>query len=200
MRLTTSARGINEVITKFKNAQGNFEAWRIVEIIRYCLQHVVDEARGRAPVRTGALRDSIDHIMLSENFPMIVGEAFVGAPYGAAVEYGYVAANGTKVKGANYFMPAAMRSRKMFSDMIKQYIKATVDGVAYTPPSSGRGGSKRFKKFQFKQEVGGKTRYKYGPKRGTVGRQFSTLKPSSRKKPSTRFASRYGGGASIIRG
>lgn len=199
MRLVTSARGVNEVITKFKNAQGNFEAWRISEIIKYCLQTIVDEARGRAPVQTGFLRDSIDFIMLSENFPNIIGEAFVGAEYGAAVEYGYVSQSGSKIPGANYFMPAAIRGRKTFQDMIKQYIKAVVQGVPFNPPASRSGGSKRTK-FMQKQKTGGKTRYIYGPKRGTKGRFFNTLKPSGRKQPSNRFSRRFGGGSSILRG
>ena len=195
-----SAIGVKEQVQRFTNISGNFEAWRIAEIINYCLQNIEDGAKSKAPVLTGTLRDSIGHFMISENFPLIAGECYVGVDYGAAVEYGYVGSGGNRVPGRNYFTPSAIRGQNLFNKMMKEYMQANVKGVIYTPPSAPKGKARAHKYQSVTVTATGKKRYKYAPDRGTVSRRYFIRQPGGRKQPSTRFGRPRGGGSSFRRG
>lgn len=53
-------------------------------VIRFGVEEVEREAKRRAPVRTGALRDSIQGRVLNQH----AGDVTVGVEYGPYVEYG----------------------------------------------------------------------------------------------------------------
>lgn len=191
--------GVEKTQLYFNNVKGDFEAWRFVEIVNFCLRKIEDEAKAKAPVVSGFLRDSIGSMMVSEKFPTISGECFVSAPYGSAVEHGYISRAGNRVPARHFFTPAAIRGQVLFRKMIQDYIReAVTTGKLINPPSVTRGKGKQTK-FQFKQRTGSGTRYKYGPDRFTVSKFTFLRKPGGRKQPSTRFQRPRAGSSGVRR-
>ena len=76
--------GLDETITKFKNFLGDIQAFQIGEIINFALAQIEVEAKSKAPVLTGRLRDSIVHFMLND----LSGECTALAPYAAGTGMG----------------------------------------------------------------------------------------------------------------
>lgn len=197
--LNVTATGVEKTQLYLNNVKGDFEAWRLAEITNFCLRHIEDLAKAKAPVVTGFLRDSIGSTMISENYPTISGECFVGAFYGAAVENGYVSKAGNRIAGRKFFAPAAIKGQVLFRKMIKDYIsQAVTTGRLINPPSVSRGKGKSTK-YQFKQKTGAGTRYKYGPDRFTVTSYKFMQRPGGRKQPSTRFRRPRGGSSGVRR-
>lgn len=191
--------GVEKTQLYFNNIKGDFEAWRLVEIVNFCLKKIEDEAKAAAPVVTGFLRDSISSMMITENFPTIAGECFVSAPYAASIENGYISRAGNRVPARRFFTPAAIRGQVLFRKMITDYIReAITTGKLINPPSVTRGKGKSTK-FQFKQRTGSGTRYKYGPDRFTVSKFNFLRKPGGRKQPSTRFQRPKAGSSGVRR-
>jgi hypothetical protein len=100
--------GLNEQVNRFKVMQTAFQSHEIAEIVNYALQQVVDLAYAKAPVRTGALRDSINHVMLSD----YSRDACVSVPYASSQENGYTTPQGARIPGKHYFAPAANTGKK----------------------------------------------------------------------------------------
>jgi hypothetical protein len=188
MPFKVTATGFKEQETRFNVMSTAFQAFEIAEIINYALQNVVDLAYAKAPVFTGALRSSINHVMLSD----YSGEAFVGVPYAAAQEYGFMTKNGVRIPGKNYFMPAAMAGQKLLITELRKYIAANATGKKVEPPHAQKGGG-RGKKYQFKEVTGAGVRYHYAKTTQATKFHFRG-KPGPRKEPSTRFALRKPGG------
>lgn len=175
-----------------------FQSHEIAEIINYALQQVVDLAYARAPVRTGALRASINHVMLSD----YSGEAFVGVAYGARQEDGFTTPQGARIPGKHYFAPAANTGKKTLVAELQKYIASITAGKKVSPPHAQRGGGTRggaaAHKYQFK-EVTGSGRIKYHYAKTTQSTRFGVrYKPGGKKAPGTKFqrplTGRGGGG------
>lgn len=168
-----------------------FQAHEIREIINFALQEVADLARAKAPVRTGALRDSINWVMLSD----YSGEASVGVPYAAAQENGFTTPNGARVAGKHYFAPAAMAGQKLLVAELNKYIAANTQGKLTAPPhgTQGGGGGGTAHKYLRRESTGAGTRYVYGPKRYTTTKRKFQGKPGGRKQPTTKFQARKPG-------
>lgn len=191
--------GVREQVQRFTNMTGNFDPHNISEIVNFCLQSVEDGAKSSAPVLSGFLKDSISHYMISEGFPTISGECFVGAEYGAAVEFGYVGRGGDRVPGRNYFTPNAIKGQNLFRKMMNDFIRQNSLGQKVAIPSASKGKGKKPTKFQFKQKTGAGTRYKYAPDRGTITRRFFIGQPGGRKQPGTSFGRPRGGSSGVRR-
>ena len=73
------------------------------EAVYQTAQGLVDDAKARAPVRTGRLRDSIRITGQTDQRAVVE----VGADYGALVEYGGVSQSGTP-----YWTPATEQARR----------------------------------------------------------------------------------------
>jgi hypothetical protein len=183
--------GLNEQIARFTNMEGAFQSSQIAEIINYALQQVVDLAYAAAPVRTGALRKSINHIMLSD----YSGEAFVGIEYGHAQEDGYITPQGARIPGKHYFAPAANTGRKTLLTELQKYITANAAGKKVAPPHAQKGGGSlgRAHKYLRKEVTGAGVRYIYGPKRTTTTTRHFVGKPGGKKQPTTKFQRRKPG-------
>jgi len=188
MPIRVTATGFKEMETRFKVMETAFQAHEIAEIINYALQNVVDLAYSKAPVLTGTLRSSINHVMLSD----YSGEAFVGVPYAAAQEYGFITKNGARIPGKNYFMPAAMAGQKLLITELRKYIAANSDGRKVEPPHAQKGGG-RGRKYLYKEVTGAGVRYHYAKTTQTTKFHFRG-KPGPRKQPTTKFSYRKPGG------
>jgi len=163
----------------------NFAPAPIGQMVEIALQQVQDEAQSNAPVRTGALRDSITHQMLA----VTTGVCFVGVDYGAAQEFGFVTKQGAHIPGKNYFRPAAMHGKQSLLAMLKRYVQLnlTPGGAASARNSisglRGKGGTSRFgHKYQFKSQTGAGRKYQYGKKRTTVTSYKFRGRPSIRQQ------------------
>lgn len=183
--------GLDEQVARFTNMEGAFQASQIAEIINYALQQVVDLAYAAAPVRTGALRASINHVMLSD----YSGEAFVGISYGSAQEDGYTTPQGARIPGKHYFAPAANTGRKTLLTELQKYVAANAAGKKVSPPHAQKGGSTRSggaHKYLFKEETGAGVRYHYAKTTQTT--KFGIrYKPGGKKSPGTSFQRRKPG-------
>jgi hypothetical protein len=175
--------GWKEQEQRFKIMSTAFQSFEIAEIINYALQQVVDLAYMKAPVFTGALRASINHVMLSD----YSGEAFVGVPYAAAQEYGFVTKQGARIPGKNYFMPAAMAGQKTLIAELKKYVAANAAGKKTAPPHAQKGGGTRGggRKYQYKEITGAGVRYHYAKTTASTKFHFRG-KPGVRKSPTTK--------------
>jgi hypothetical protein len=159
--------GLPDQIQRFKNAELNLQAFEIGEIINWALDGVKMEAQSRAPVRTGTLRNSIINYMISDT----AGECVVLAPYGAAVEFGYVAKGGKRVPGQNYFTPAAIHGAQMLTNELKLYVVKAYQGQRIQPKHAARtGGGKGSSshKYLYKIQTGSGSKYVYSKKSTTV--------------------------------
>lgn len=135
----------------------NFGPTSIGSFIDIALQNVEDLARAAAPIRSGALRDSIQHYMISE----LSGECIVAAPYALPVEYGYMSRGGNRVAGKNFFRPAARAGHALLIDMLKKFIASNVRGIVPTPSHVGKMGGH---KYLYKTVTStGKMKYYYSP-------------------------------------
>jgi hypothetical protein len=186
-----SVTGLAEQPKRFTDMATAFQSFEIAEIINYALQQIVDLAFVAAPFRTGALRNSINHVMLSD----YSGEAFVGVPYGARQEDGFTLPNGGRVPGKHYFAPAANTGRKTLIDELNKYIAAITAGKKVSPPHAQKGGGTRSggaHKYQFKEITSAGVRYHYAKTTQTTkfGIRF---KPGGRKSPGTKFARKKSG-------
>jgi hypothetical protein len=177
-------KGLPESIDHISTMQRNFTAQPIGQIVDIALQQVQDEAQGNAPVFTGTLRGSIQHQMTGPT----AGECFVGVDYAAAQEFGFIAKNGNRIPGKNYFSPAAIHGRLALIKMLQDFAKlnATHDGAkraaSSLQPPSGRKGAVSHK-FLYKRLTGaGKPTYVYGKKSTTVTRRKALLRPGSGKQ------------------
>lgn len=182
-----STIGLNEQPKRFTDMATAFQSFEIAEIINYALQQVVDLAYARAPVRTGALRDSINHVMLSD----YSGEAFVGVDYGARQENGFTLPNGGRVPGKHYFAPAAATGQKTLITELNKYIASITAGKKVSPPHAQRGGGTRggasAHKYKYKS-VTGSGRIKYVYDKTTQPTKFGIrFKPGGKKAPGTKF-------------
>lgn len=183
-----SVTGLAEQPKRFTDMATAFQSHEIAEIINYALQQVVDLAYAAAPVKTGALRGSINHVMLSD----YSGEAFVGISYGARQEDGFTTPQGARVPGKHYFAPAANTGKKTLVAELNKYIIAITGGKKVAPPHAQRGGGTRGggaagHKYQFK-EVTGSGRIKYHYAKTTQPTKFGIrYKPGGKKSPGTKF-------------
>jgi hypothetical protein len=91
--------------------------------VRDAVQDTVSEievgAKQRAPVETGALRNSIQGAMTGE----AAGEVTVGEEYGAPVELGHHTRGGSFVPPQPYLTPAAEAARAHFDARVKKALK-----------------------------------------------------------------------------
>ena len=175
-----TVKGIEKVQQNLKIVETGLQDFQIGEIINFVCDTVKDEARSKAPVRTGTLRDSIVHWMNNE----LSGEVAALAPYAAAVEFGYTTKSGKKVPGAKYFTPAAIHGRKLLLDELKKYAIELAKGNAVKPPTAARGigkGGAKAHKFLYKIQTGSGVRYFYGKKNQTVTTHRQRLRPSGRQ-------------------
>jgi hypothetical protein len=189
--------GMKEQVARFKIMETSFQAHEIREIIAFALQEVVDLARAKAPVLTGALKESITYTMTSD----YAGEASVGVPYGAAQEYGFITQGGKRIAGKGYFAPAATKGQATLVAELKKYIAANTQGTHVDPPHArqGGGGGGGAHKYLRKEVTGAGTRYIYGPKRTTTTKRKVQYKPGPKKQPSTRFQLKKPGRSSTRR-
>lgn len=178
---TISVKGVEKVQQNLKIVQTGLQDFQIGEIINFVCDTVKDEARSKAPVRTGTLRDSIVHWMNNE----LSGEVAALAPYAAAVEFGYTNKSGKRVPGAKYFTPAAIRGRQLLIDTLSKYAVELTKGNPVKPVRGDRGegkGGARAHKFLYKVNTGAGVRYVYGKKSQTRTTFRPLLKPSGRKQ------------------
>lgn len=175
--------------------QTNIQAHNIAEIVNFALVEVEDGAKSSVPVVTGTTRDSINHFMTSEDFPIISGECFVGVPWAAALEFGYISRSGAHVAGKNFFTPNAIKGRATFNKMMHDYIKQVCVAVGPINVPTARKGGKGGHKYQFVEITStGQKRYHYATKGQTrTGFKFVSNR-SIYKTPSTR-GRRFRGGS-----
>src|ERR1044071_4181266 len=176
-----TVKGIEKVQQNLKIVETGLQDFQIGEIINFVCDTVKDEARSKAPVRTGTLRDSIVHWMNNE----LSGEVAALAPYAAAVEFGYTTKSGKRIPGAKYFTPAAIHGRKLLLDELKKYAIELAKGNPVKPPrgdvGEGKGGA-RAHKYLYKVNTGAGVKYVYGKKGQTRTSFRPLLHPSGRKQ------------------
>lgn len=172
--------GLDEQITRFKNAELNLQPHEIGEIINWALDGVKMEAQKNAPVRTGTLRNSIINYMINE----FAGECVALAPYAGAVEFGYVNKAGKSVPGRKYFTPAAVHGAKALVDELKLYTVKSFQGARLKPRSAARSSGKGDigHKYLYKVSTGSGFRYVYSKKSTTVTSFRPLLRPGTRKQ------------------
>lgn len=181
--------GINELEKGFKNFLGDVQAFQIGEIINFALAQIEVEAKSKAPVLTGALRDSIVHYMITD----LSGECLVQVPYAAAQEYGFTTPGGFHVPGKKYFTPAAIHGKATFLTELNKYLKTALTGVVVRPPraprgSRGGGGGASGGVHKYLQKIRTGAGYRYVYAKTTVPTKFRfQANPGGRKQPSTRF-------------
>lgn len=193
LKLGVSITGIPENIERMKNISLGLQPHEIGEIINYVCNIVRGEIQALAPMRTGRLRDSIINYMNTETS----GEVAATAPYAMAVEYGYTSKGGTKVPGANFFRPPAIKGGKLLKDELLKYTIALTQGLKVKAPRAPRGtggrGSIRAHKYLYVVETGAGKRYVYGKKSQTRTSFRPLLKPGPRKQPKSMFRAFRGG-------
>lgn len=186
-------KGLDEMKQRFSTMLNAVQDREIGEIINFALAQVETEAKSKAPVRTGRLRDSIVHYMISD----LSGECIAQAPYAAAQEWGYTAASGGHIPGKNYFTPAAMHGRQTLITELNKYLIAATKGTKPTAPHAARGsrggGGSGTHKYLQKISTGAGTRYVYA-KTTTATKFRLRLKPGGRKSPGTSFSRKKPGG------
>lgn len=84
MTIETRTRGIGALIQTLDNLQGNMPAM-MDEAVAYIADEAYIEARERAPVDTGFLRDNITIEKAGDSYYIVTSEA----PYSIFVEYGF---------------------------------------------------------------------------------------------------------------
>jgi hypothetical protein len=186
-------KGLDELSQRFATMQNDVQNAQIGEIINFALAQVEGEAKSKAPVRTGRLRDSIVHYMISD----LSGECVAQAPYAGAQEYGFIGKNGQRIPGKNYFMPAAMHGKQTLIAELNKYLIAACQGRHPQAPRAARGargsGTGGVHKYLQKIQTGAGTRYVYAKTTAATKFRFQG-KPGGRKQPSTKFQRKKPGG------
>lgn len=90
---------------------------RVRGVTRFTAERVVEEAKSRAPVRTGTLRDSIRVRRVNQYRNDVV----VGAPYGQFVEFGT-----SRMAAQPFFIPAAESVRDEFIKLAREALRTVV--------------------------------------------------------------------------